>query len=114
MKVELRSLCGTTPQFIIAPTYDDSRAKIALWNDPQFIIAPTYDDSRAKIALWNDPQFIIAPTYDDSRAKIALWNDRCRKPADLWHAFCSHCVLLPFGLTVDNKSYLQIIPLHWG
>ena len=41
---------------VIAPTYDDSRAKIALWNDPQIIIAPTYDDSRAKIALWNDPQ----------------------------------------------------------
>ena len=34
------------------------------------IIAPTYDDSRAKIALWNDPQIIIAPTYDDSRSKI--------------------------------------------
>ena len=36
--------------------YDDSRAKIALWNDPQIIIiAPTYNDSIAKIALWNDP-----------------------------------------------------------
>ena len=63
------------PQIIIAPTYDDNKAKIALWNDPQIIIAPTYDDSKAKIALWNDPQIIIAPTYDDSRAKIALWND---------------------------------------
>ena len=63
MIVELRSLCGTTPRsFIITPTYDDSRAKIALWNDPQIIITPTYDDSRAKIALWNDPQIIIAPT----------------------------------------------------
>ena len=37
----------------------------------KIIIAPTYDDSRAKIALWNDPQIIIAPTYDDRRAKIA-------------------------------------------
>ena len=62
-------------QIIIVPTYDDSRAKIALWNDPQIIIVPTYDDSRAKIALWNDTQIIIGPTYDDSRAKIALWND---------------------------------------
>ena len=41
MIVELRSLCGTIPRLgykvkiIIAPTYDDSRAKIALWNDPQ-------------------------------------------------------------------------------
>ena len=40
MIVELRSLCGTIPRLgykvkiIIAPTYDDSRAKIALWNDP--------------------------------------------------------------------------------
>ena len=42
-------------KIIIVPTYDDSRAKIALWNDPQIIIVPTYDDSRAKIALWNDP-----------------------------------------------------------
>ena len=62
-------------KIIITPTYDDSRATIALWNDPQIIITPTYDDSRAKIALWNDPQIIITPTYDDSRAKIALWND---------------------------------------
>ena len=43
-------------KIITAPAYDDSGAKIALWNDPQIIIAPTYDDSRAKIALWNDPQ----------------------------------------------------------
>ena len=41
-----------------------------LWNDPQIIIAPIYDDSRAKIALWNDPQIIIAPIYDDSRAIV--------------------------------------------
>ena len=38
----------------------------------KIIIIPTYDDSRAKIALWNDPQIIIAPTYDDSRAKICF------------------------------------------
>ena len=56
----------------IAPTYDDSSVKIALWNDFQIIIAPTYDDSSVKIALWNDSQIIIAPTYDDSRATIAL------------------------------------------
>ena len=49
-------------KIVIAPTYDDSRAKITLWNDLQIIIAHTYDDSRAKIALWNDPQIIIAPT----------------------------------------------------
>ena len=24
----------------------------------KIIIAPTYDDSRAKIALWNDPQIV--------------------------------------------------------
>ena len=25
----------------------------------KIIIAPIYDDSRAKIALWNNPQFVI-------------------------------------------------------
>ena len=63
------------PQIIVAHSYDDDRAKIALWNDPQIIVVPTYNDSRVKITLWNEPQIIVAPTYDDSRAKIALWND---------------------------------------
>ena len=41
MIAEVRSLCGTIPRLgykvkiIITPTYIDSRAKIALWNDPQ-------------------------------------------------------------------------------
>ena len=34
-------------------------------NDPQIIIAPTYDDSRAKIALWNDPQMAEVGAQDD-------------------------------------------------
>ena len=49
-------------KIIIVPTYNDSRAKIVLWNrlsvvmkEIKIIIVPTYDDSRAKIALWNDP-----------------------------------------------------------
>ena len=28
----------------------------AVRENVKIIIAPTYDDSRAKIALWNDPQ----------------------------------------------------------
>ena len=42
----------------------------------KIIIAPTYDDSRAKVALWNDPQIWMS-VVQINRYYICVHDRRC-------------------------------------